>query len=74
MALMMMLSICEETYNRPPHLSMLLSACICPSPGMTLVLTIPYIPKLNKHLEMLLSDRDSSPLYRHSTMTETDRN
>ena len=43
-------------------------------PGMTLVLTIPYIPKLNKHLEMLLSDRDSSPLYRHSTMTETDRN
>ena len=72
---MMMLSICEETYNRLPHLSMLLSACICPSPGMALVLAIPYyIPKLNKHLEMLLSDRDSSPLYRHSTMTETDRN
>ena len=63
MALMMMLSISEETYNRLPHLSMLLSACICPSPGMTLVLTILYITKLNKHLEMVLSDCGPHPLY-----------
>ena len=74
MALMMMLSICEGTYNRLPHLSMLLSACICPSPGMTLVLTILYITKLNKHLEMVLSDCGPHPLYRQSTTTETDRN